>query len=1119
MEQAKADSDPLRTATTGTALLSVLACAATLATSAMADELFLQFADPPPSARPQVWWHWMNGRIDPGEAVKDLAWLHEVGVGGVQVFEAGLGPAAPEDIRVVYGSAAWKAALAASARTAMDLGLEFAITTAPGWSATGGPWVAPRDAMKKLVWSRTLVQGGQRIAIRLVAPPRVAGPYQDIPAGALGGDHGDLPEYYRDIVTLAVPARSASPVRFSITAEQPPVGMETLQDGRFWPPVELSADGNGELRLLLTCDEPTTVGAVTLGQPGRRGFGSPEPPAAELQYSQNGIDFHTVIGLPATSSPVRSASFAPVTAPYYRLVLAPGTEPAFLETLDYAPGAVRLKLPARSASYAVSEIVLHADARIHAAEEKAGFAAATDYYAIATPTTLPATAPAGAVLDISGRVARDGLLEWDAPPGPWQVIRLGFSLTGHENGPAPREATGLEVDKLSAARVAGYLDAYLATYSDDDGELYEGITGLLSDSIESGPQNWTEDLPDRFRELRGYDPLPWLATVTGEIIDSPEASDRFLWDFRHTISELLTTEHYGTIAQAARSRGLTYYAEALEDHRPQLGNDLEIRARADVPMAAFWHYPADRPPKATYLMDVKGAASVAHVYGKPLVAVEAMTTFGFPWAVGPRELKIAADRAFVTGANRLMLHSSVHQAGGKNFTPGQSMMPLLGHYFNRNETWAELARPWMDYLSRTQFLLQQGRFAAEFAYFIGEEAPATGLFGDRLPEGIPAGFDYDFIAAGGLEHLAVTGGRIHSRSGTEYRFLYLGGTSRRMTMATLRRLNELAGQGALVFGRRPAGSPSLADSDAEFDRLARETWALSNVTDAGSPAEAIAHLQMQPAWRFSPDTPADGAHGSEILAVHARALPGGLLYFVVNTTADRVRGTLAVPVASASYRPELWHAVSGVRHAPKSWDLADGTLRIELTLEPHEALFVVPGSQESTTGAPHAPAPADSAGATAIAFDGDWGVEFDQRYGEVPALSLPALTPLEQHPDERVRHYSGITTYRNSFTVSDANAVGTLQFSLAGVGDIAEVRVNGEYAGSLWTPPYSLDIAPWLKTGENRITITVANLWVNRLIGLAKAGRSPGGFPANVYRDDAPLRPAGLIGPATLTSR
>src|SRR4029450_9689709 len=142
------------------------------------------------------------------------------------------------------------------------------------------------------------------------------------------------------------------------------------------------------------------------------------------------------------------------------------------------------------------------------------------------------------------------------------------------------------------------------------------LDALLSDSIESGPQNWTGRIRERFAGLRGYDLLPWLPALAGYVVADAGSSDRFLFDYRRTVSDLLVSEYYATGAEMAHSRGLTYYAEALEDHRPQLGDDLAMRAQADVPMGAMWLFDSgSEQPQPTYLADLKGASSVAHVYG------------------------------------------------------------------------------------------------------------------------------------------------------------------------------------------------------------------------------------------------------------------------------------------------------------------------------------------------------------------------------------------------------------------------------------------------------------------------------------------------------------------------
>ncbi|WP_395400135.1 glycosyl hydrolase [Arthrobacter sp. UC242_113] len=518
---------------------------------------------------------------------------------------------------------------------------------------------------------------------------------------------------------------------------------------------------------------------------------------------------------------MRSATFPPVTARYFRLVLE---QPA-AGGVPVAAGIKPLVLTSPvdgNPTVAVSALQLFAGPRVNRAEEKAGYAPVPDFYALETQTPdtpaqeTDAGKPGAAVglqdvLDLTGRMGPDGSLDWAPKAGEWTVLRLGYSLTGHVNAPAPADATGLEVDKLDASLVQEYLETYLGFFEDAVGSGLPGITSLLSDSIESGPQNWTPRMREEFQHRRGYDLIPWLPALTGIIVESAERSDAFLWDYRRTIAELLADNHYGTLARLARERGLGYYAEALEDHRPQLGDDLEMRSHADVPMGAMWCYTPEEGPRQTYVADVQGAASVSHVYGKAATGAESMSAFGRPFQFTPQVLKPIVDMEFALGVNLLNIHTSPHQPDGVP-KPGITLSPYLGQSFTRNDTWAHAAGPWISYLARCSHLLQQGTYAADVAYFYGEEAPVTGVFGDASPE-VPAGYGFDFINLDGLlNHVTVTDdGGLLTTGGVRYRLLYLGGTSHRMTLAAVRRVTELLDAGATVAGWRPEGSPSAGD--------------------------------------------------------------------------------------------------------------------------------------------------------------------------------------------------------------------------------------------------------------------------------------------------------------------
>ena len=405
---------------------------------------------------------------------------------------------------------------------------------------------------------------------------------------------------------------------------------------------------------------------------------------------------------------------------------------------------------ARPTTFEVSEFALRTGGRVHRAEAKAGFGVVADYFAVPTdPRVDLGSVDPITVVDLTDHV-RDGVLHWDAPPGDWTVLRLGASLTGQTNGPAPADATGLEVDKLDGERVRAYLDTHLRRFGVGDGDGDEPsmaeprFAALLSDSIEAGPQNWTEAILDHFEHRRGYDAWPWLPALAGYLVGAPEDSDRFLYDYRRTITELLADEYYGTLATEAHRRGMGYYAEALEDGRPQLGDDLAMRSHADVPMGAMWTFDAESGPLPTYVADLKGASSVAHVHGKPWVGAEAFTSFDRPWASTPRTLKHVADLQLALGVTRFCIHASPHQPIAAP-PPGIALAPFLGQAFTVNETWSGLARPWIDYLARCSALLSMGTPAVDVAVFVGEEAPVTGLFEHQFDTTVPAGFDFDYV--------------------------------------------------------------------------------------------------------------------------------------------------------------------------------------------------------------------------------------------------------------------------------------------------------------------------------------------------------------------------------------
>ena len=1098
---------------------AVFLALAGLAVATRADPLADGFADPPASARPRVWWHWMDGNITRDGIAKDLDWMKRVGLGGVQTFDVALHTPQIVDHRLVYMSPEWQDAFRFAVSRADALGLEFAIASSPGWSETGGPWVTPADAMKKLVWATTRVVGGRPFDGPLAAPPVVTGPFQTIEYhDVISGSGGALPTFYADIAVLAYPVAPAVAAAVPIVRTGTGMALDAaaLADNSLTTGVDLPrGTAQQPAMLTLTYDRPQTIRSATLF------IAAALPPFGDPAYTpvleaQTGTTWRKVAELPLADVPT-TVAFAPVTATEFRVVIGPYTGPRRPGLGAPAAGAEVPDLFATGPADAplrVTDLRLSDEAKIDRFEAKAGFTMARDYDALATSAPDVAGIAPETVVDLTGRMRPGGTLDWTPPPGEWRVLRLGSALTGTTNHPAPREATGLEVDKYDGDAVRRYLATYLSRYETIVGRGMTGVHGinaLLTDSTEVGASNWTPEFVEQFRRLRGYDATPWLPALTGTVVGSRVRSDAFLADFRRTLADLHASEHYGTVAAVAHEHGLEVYGEALEDQRPTLGDDMAMRSHTDVPMAAMWTYARGDVPRPTLLADTKGAASVAHLYGQNLAAAESMTSALAPWAFAPSDLKRIIDLEFVQGINRPVIHTSVHQPSDDK-VPGLSLL-IFGQYFNRHETWAEMARPWIDYIARSSFLLQQGANVADVAYFYGEEGPLTALFGQAPVADAPVAYAYDFVNRDALLGLlSVDHGDLVAPSGARYRLLYLGGATAKMSVAVLRRLATLAEAGATIVGTAPTGGVGLGDDPAAFAALVARLWSGAPVTrvDAG---RVIAGHDVEGALRSigaSPDFTYDGAARGDVLFLHRR-LTDGDIYFLTNRQNRAISIDARFRVADRV--PELWRATTG-RAEPVSYRSADGITSVPLHLLAEDALFIVLRRAVTEPTATIAAARA----VPVATITGPWAVTFQPGRGAPPAVTMPVLTPLQTSVDRGVRYFSGVATYTTDFDLPLSIQPGApLRLDLGTVGDIAEVSVNGVPVGTAWTAPFEIDVGRAVHAGRNRLKVHVADLWVNRLIGDRQPGGAPIAFTAGpTYRSDAPLRPSGLIGPVVL---
>jgi hypothetical protein len=1063
------------------------------------------FQNPPDSAKPRVWWHWMNGNITQDGIRKDLEWMKRTGIGGFQNFDAALETPQIVERRLVYMTPEWKDAFRYTATLADQLGLEMAIAGSPGWSESGGPWVPPAQAMKKLVWSETRVAGGRPFTGVIPKPPVTTGPFQNVPRHSetpVAG-HAAPPEFYADIAVVAYRAASGDVALAQLAPKVNSSGgqfdLASLTDGDLVKAAALPAAPDGKAWIQFEFAAPRMIRAFTVATKEPRNPWRPvdETGGAKLEASDDGRDFRAIATAPSGGALQHTVAFAPVTARFFRVVFPLDSEAH------------------PSASYEVAELVLHTGARVHRFEEKAGFGTLRDLYVQPTPAVAPADAISKAgVIDLTNKLRPDGTLDWTPPAGDWIVTRLGYSLTGAQNAPASPEATGLEVDKLNRSYVKAYVDNYLGQYQATVGPLMgkRGLQYVVTDSWEAGLQNWTDEMIPEFTRRRGYDPRPWLPVLAGAVVESAGASDCFLWDLRQTIGEMTAEYHYEQIGASLHERGMGRYSESQESHRIFIGDGMDVKRNAEVPMSAMWTpVRGAKSEDYHYTSDIRESASVAHIYGQNLVAAESLTAIGTAWTWSPETLKPTADKELAAGLNRFVIHTSVHQPVDDKI-PGLGLGPF-GQWFTRHETWAGQARPWVEYLTRSSFLLQQGKFAADVAYFYGEDSNITILFDEHGPD-VPAGYNFDYVSADALLHrLSVSGGNVTTPSGMRYRVLALDPRCEHMSLPVLRKIRDLVNQGAVVVGPKPAGTPSLADNATEFASIAGQLWPSSSGVQAlgkgrvyagQSIAQVLAALKAAPDFEYTKPQ-----SDTELLFVH-RTLPEGEFYWVDhrNARAETVEASFRVEGKAA----ELWYPQTGAVK-PASYRISGGRTTVPLNLDPYEAVFVV-FRQPAASPARTIPVPVESPAAT---VEGPWTVRFQPDRGAPAELKLAKLEPWNENSDPGVKYFSGSGTYTTTVEASPAwfKQGARLWLDLGDVKNLAEVTVNGKPLGIVWKTPFRVDATGALRPGANTVEVKVTNLWVNRLIGDAQpnAPRKYTYTTEAFYQADSPLLPSGLLGP------
>ncbi len=831
------------------------------------------FANPPASARPRTWWHWVSGNVSPDGITADLQAMHNIGLAGLQNFTVD-----ESDVHgpIKFMSPEWRNLVHYALTEAHRLNLDYGMEGCDGWSESGGPWITPDIAMQKIVFTERTLPGGHTIPLALPQPETAKDIYKDIALPATADDF---------------PAPSA------ITSSAASFDGAKIIDSDPATVATLSAGQKGESRWIqFQFDHPVTAEYIHIIATG----GSKQ--SYELLSSNDGQNFSHLLD----SHRNNTINFAPVTATYFRLRVPPDSRnnaPA-LDFAEIQLAGKRLdKLPGQSGI----EVDRHAG-------------------------DFPNQSwPADQIIDPKSIVDLTGKTSWDAPPGNWTIVRIGLTAAGVTTHPST--AAGLECDKLSRAAVeAQFHGMFDPVFHDSPDLIGNTFTHILLDSWEAGCENWTPLMPADFKSRRGYDLFPYFPAFTGRIVGSREQTLRFFWDFRRTLADLVADNHYGTWRDMAHHNKLALYAEATGIGLPTVADQLQCKGRCDVPMGEFW---INRSFDDN-IDDPKEAASAAHTYGQNIAATESFTSTPnvAAWTNDPQSMKALGDFEFCQGVNRFIFHRYAHQPWLDRL-PGMTMGPW-GINFERTNTWWNDGSAWISYLSRCEFLLQQGRYAADILYFYGEGAPVT-LNHRNLSPAPPAGYSYDVCNTEILNQLSVDHGDLILPSGMHYKLLVLP-NSARMTLPTLQKIDALVAAGATIFGPRPTASPSLANfphDDETIQQLAQKLWSNDPAESPDPHAGKILNgPDLAPALNVPPDFRSD----PNLLFIH-RTTPDADIYFLSNQQTADVVATCTFRVHGKA--PELFHPDTGTAESPALYQSSADATTLPIHLDPVGSLFVI----------------------------------------------------------------------------------------------------------------------------------------------------------------------------------
>jgi hypothetical protein len=720
-------------------------------------------------------------------------------------------------------------------------------------------------------------------------------------------------------------------------------------------------------------------------------------------------------------------------------------------------------------------------------------------------TAGEAAAQPGEVINLTAQRTADGRVKWQVPPGDWQILRFGWTLSGGHVSTSSGAWKGLMVDYLDAEALKNYwqktVDPLLDAVKPLVGEG-KALAAIETDSWEGGGLNWSRTLPAAFLRARGYDLTPWLPVIAGRIVGDRDRSNRFLADLRKTIAELMAQQKYAALTTLAAQRGLGTHCEAGGPHIGPF-DALSNLGQQTVPMGEFWVPSPHRPSEGSRFF-MKAPASAAHLYGKRVVCGEGFTSVGPHWNDNLWSAqKPTFDHEACAGLNLTYWHAFTCSPASAGI-PGQEY--FAGTHFNPQITWAGMAQGIIGYMNRCQAMLQRGLPVSDVLVYVGDHAPNVPGRKQAAPAGILPGYDFDWCNEDALlNRITAKDGQLVLPDGVSYRALVLPDHAV-LSLPVARKLREFVKAGVAITGPKPLRSTSLSgwpESETELKSIANELWKNDRIVDDRTAEKLLAKRGI----------PADVSWEKGTLDwIHRRDCDADL-YFLSNQSKTAIQTDVTFRIQGR--QPELWNPLTGERRDATAFIQGKNRTIVPISLEPYGSVFVV-FRKSTTTLAKGSGADNQDRFAEAAKISGPWKVAFDPAWGGPVAIQFDELVDWTKHPDEGIRSYSGSATYQTTFDLPAGK--GPFFLNLGSVAEMASIRINGQdLERVIWTPPYRTELPATLKRTDNLLEIRVANTWWNRLLvdqALPKEKRltrtnvtpKPGGKPLA----------SGLLGPVTL---